>query len=67
MGTEDLGYLVIVCKSEAISSVWKKGAAQLSYSMNWFTSKCDSSCTVTPVLVHRSGSMLRTRVLISGR
>lgn len=55
-GVGELRYLVIECKSDADSHVWKKDAAQLSHSINWFAEKYDASCTAIPVLVHHSGS-----------
>ena len=51
----DSKYLVIECKNEATRKVWKKDAAQLAHSMNWFTEKYDNTCTAIPILVHHSG------------
>ena len=50
-----LKFLVIECKSEAKSDVWKRDAGQLAQSMNWFTDKYDNTCKATPVLIHHSG------------
>lgn len=49
----NLKYLVIECKSGSTQDkIWKRDAAQLAHSMNWFTEKYDSSCSATPVLIH---------------
>ena len=48
-------FLVIECKSEATSLVWKKDAGQLAHSMNWFSEKYDDKCTAIPILVHHTG------------
>lgn len=48
-------YLIIECKNEAEADVWKKDAAQLAHSMNWFLEKYDQTCTGIPILVHHSG------------
>lgn len=50
-----LRFLVIECKSEATAEVWKRDAAQLGHSMNWFAEEYDASCKATPLLVHHSG------------
>lgn len=50
-----LKFLVIECKSEAQSLVWKKDAGQLAHSMSWFEQEHDSTCSATPVLIHHSG------------
>ena len=49
------GYLVIECKSEAEADVWKRDAAQLAHSMNWFAENYDVTCKPIPLLVHHSG------------
>ena len=48
-------YLVIECKNEAKSEVWKRDAAQLAHSMSWFAEKYDNTCKAIPLLVHHSG------------
>jgi hypothetical protein len=49
-----LRYLVIEAKSGATADrIWRKDVEQVSHSMNWFHEKYDSTCSATPVLVHR--------------
>ncbi|MCY4368757.1 MAG: DEAD/DEAH box helicase [bacterium] len=50
-----LRFLVVECKSEAKSDVWKRDAGQLAQSMNWFIDKYDNTCKAMPVLIHHSG------------
>lgn len=66
----DSRYFVIECKSEAESDVWKKDAAQLAHSMNWFAENYDDTCQPIPLLVHHSGRLAananpprRTRII----
>jgi len=54
-GLGELRFLVIECKSEAESDVWKRDAGQLAHSMNWFWDNYDNTCSPTPLLVHHSG------------
>ena len=59
-------FLVIECKSEATSVVWKKDAGQLAHSMSWFSDKYDVSCTATPILIHHSGERAEDAILPAG-
>lgn len=59
-------YLVIECKSEAESNVWKKDAAQLAHSISWFKDKYDSASVSIPLLVHHSGQLEANAVLPPG-
>ena len=59
----DSRFLVIECKSEAASLVWKKDAGQLAHSMSWFSEKYDETCKATPVLIHHTGERDRDAIL----
>jgi hypothetical protein len=50
----ELKYLVIECKSGAVSAekVSKADTNQLNGSIVWFTEKYDKTCSMTPILVH---------------
>jgi hypothetical protein len=51
----NLSYVVIECKSGAISAtISKSDGDQLSGAVNWFSSKYDKSCTAAPILIHPS-------------
>ena len=65
-GMGDMKYLVIECKSEAESEIWKKDAAQLAHSMSWFDEQYDSSAVPTPLIAHHSGELARDAVLPQG-
>ena len=56
-------FLVIECKSEATSVVWKKDSSQLAHSMNWFETMYEGSCSPIPLLVHHSGELADDAVL----
>lgn len=58
-----LRYLVIECKSEAVEDVPKRDAAQIGNAIDWFKSKYDPTCKVTPILVHPTGKLRRQVVL----
>ena len=65
-GLGDSLFVVIECKSEATSVVWKKDAGQLAHSMNWFSDKYDDSCKAIPMLVHHSGERSEDAILAAG-
>lgn len=49
----NLEYAVIECKSGATASaIGKRDLAQLSHSVDWFADRYDTSCSVTPVMIH---------------
>ncbi len=62
----ELRFLVIECKSEAKSDVWKRDAGQLAQSMSWFADKYDSTCEAIPVLIHHSGRHASNATPLSG-
>ena len=62
----DSRYLVIECKSEAESEIWRKDAAQLAHSMNWFAENYDNTCRPIPLLVHHSGRFATNATLPIG-
>jgi hypothetical protein len=48
-------YFVIECKNESTTStVNKKDCNQLAGSVNWFSARYDTTCAMTPVLIHPS-------------
>ncbi|WP_317620967.1 DEAD/DEAH box helicase [Streptomyces sp. CBMA123] len=54
----NLRYLVLEAKSGATSDkIWRSDVAQLAHSMNWFQETYDSTCSATPVLLHRSKTL----------
>ena len=54
-GLGDSCYLVVECKSEASSLVWRRDAAQLAHSMSWFSERYEDERTAIPVIVHHTG------------
>ena len=62
-GLGDSQFLVIECKSEASSVVWKRSAGQLAHSMSWFSEKYDATSRATPLLIHHTGECASDAVL----
>ena len=65
-GVGDMNYFVIECKSEAESEVYKRDAAQLGHSMNWFAEEYDSTSGATPLMIHHSGELAHDAALPQG-
>ena len=61
-----MNYFVIECKSEAESEVYKRDAAQLGHSMNWFAEEYDSTSGATPLMIHHSGELAHDAALPQG-
>jgi hypothetical protein len=60
-GLGELKFLVIECKSGVTTDfISRHDLAQLSHSMDWFSSKYDASCTATAVMVHKTTGVHKT-------
>ncbi|MFG2667563.1 DEAD/DEAH box helicase [Streptomyces sp. NPDC048387] len=65
--TGNLHYLVLEAKSGATSDkIWRSNVEQLAHSMNWFQETYDTTCSATPVLLHRSNALERNAVAPAG-
>lgn len=65
--TGNLQYLVLEAKSGATSEkIWRGSVEQLAHSMNWFQETYDTTCSATPVLLHRSNTLERNAVAPAG-